>query len=500
MAALAVAIIAGGTPSAAQPPPAPPQATVFEARDFSTPAGRRFAELIALVNAGDGEALTRFAHEAFSPSMLRVTANDSGILGFLSEQHAMFGGFDVIRVLDSDPEQIGVLVRPRRDPSRRLRYVVGAEPEPPHRVTGLFLFLAPPDATGSEGDALDVDSAVAELGRAVERAAAAGRFSGSFLLARHGAPLLRHAYGEANREHHAPNRPETLFSLASVSKMFTAVAVARLVEDGRIGWDDPVSKHLDGWLPPDLAGRITVRHLLTHTSGLGDYLGEVADGSRVLLLPDVEAYRPLCAEAGASGEPGEFRYSNLGYVVLGAIIEAASGRDYYDFVRDEVFRPAGMARSAWYSADEVVEGRATGYCRGTEIGREDEGDDWYTNDFLHGVRGTPAGGSHSNVDDLLAFANALRSHTLIGAATTDSLLAPRVVAPMGGEYAFGFLVGRGRTGGRSFGHAGGFPGVSTSFRVWPESGWTLIALSNLSAGADEVVETWRGLMARIHEH
>jgi hypothetical protein len=91
----------------------------------------------------------------------------------------------------------------------------------------------------------------------------------------------------------------------------------------------------------------------------------------------------------------------------------------------------------------------------------------------------------------------LTSHTLLNAATTDSLLAPRLAAPMGGDYAYGFLVGRGGGGEFSFGHAGGFRGVSTSMRVWPESGWTLIVLSNISDGANEVVELWRGLKARI---
>jgi CubicO group peptidase (beta-lactamase class C family) len=493
MIAVALIILSAsiGTPCAAQTP------TPESARraELDTPAGRRFSDLIALLNTGDAEGLKQYANANFTPSMLRVTPNDPGILGFLAEQMES-GGYDVIRVLDSGPEQIGVLVRPRRNPARTLRYVVGVEAAPPHRVAGLFVFPAPADATGSEAGPLDAAAAVAQLDSAVARAAAAGRFSGAYLLGRNGKPVLRRAYGEANREFHAPNRPETLFSLASMSKMFTGVAIARLVQAGKLGWDDPVAKHLDGWLAPDLATRITVRQLLTHTSGLGDYLGDVADGTMIRLFPDVATFKPLCAAAQVSGEPGtSFRYSNLGYVVLGAIIEKVSGRSYFDFVRDEVFAPAGMKKSAWYTTDDVVENRATAYCRADEIGRS--GDGWYSNVLLHGMRGTPAGGSYSNVDELLAFANALTTHKLLNAATTDSLLAPRGATPMGGESAYGFLVGRGRGGDFSFGHAGGFPGVSTSLRVWPESGWTLIVLSNISGGADEVVEQWRGLKARI---
>jgi len=461
-----------------------------------TPAGHRFAELVAFINANDSTGLRAYAAENFTPGMLRTTPNDPGILGFLIEQHANFGGWEVIRALDSAPEQVGMLVRSRRDPSRTLRYVVGAEREPPHRVSGIFLFPAPADATGSEAPPLSADAAIAELDRVVAALGAEGRFSGALLLARDGAPVLRRAHGEADRAFHAPNRPETLFSLASTSKMFTGVAIARLVETGRLGWDDTVAQHLDGWLASQIASRVTVRQLLTHTSGLGDYLDQVFDGETLRLFPDVASYKPLCAKAEIAGAPGrEFRYSNLGYVVLGAIIEKVSGRDYDDFVRDEVFARAGMTRTAWYENDAVVADRAAGYCRAREIGRE--GDGWYTNSLVHGLRGTPAGGAYSNVDELLAFANALTRHELVGAAMTDSLLEARVVTPMGGDYGYGFLVERGRSGARTVGHSGGFPGVGASVRIGLDSGWTLIVLSNLTDGASEVVETWRGLASRV---
>ncbi|MFN0151743.1 MAG: serine hydrolase domain-containing protein [bacterium] len=461
-----------------------------------TPAGRHFAKIIAFINAGDSTGLRAYAAENFTPGMLRTSPNDPGILGFLIEQHANFGGWDVIRALDSAPEQVGMLVRSRRDAARTLRYVVGAEREVPHRVSGIFLFPAPADATGSEAPPLSAEDAIAELDRVVSSLADDGRFSGALLLARNGEPVLRRAHGEADRAFHAPNRAETLFSLASTSKMFTGVAIARLVETGRLGWDDTVAQHLDGWLAPEIAARVTVRQLLTHTSGLGDYLDQVFDGETMRLFPDVASYQPLCARAEIAGAPGaEFRYSNLGYVVLGAIIEKVSGRDYYGFVRDEVFARAGMTRTAWYENDAVIADRAVGYCRAREIGREGEG--WYTNGLAHGLRGTPAGGAYSNVDDLLAFANALTRHQLVAAATTDSLLAPRIATPMGGDYGYGFSIERGRGGARNVGHSGGFPGVGASVRISLDSGWTLIVLSNLTDGASEVVETWRGLAARI---
>jgi len=460
-----------------------------------TPAGARFREILEVLNGGDEHALRAYVEARFTPSMRKTGPADPGIAAFLAGQQAR-GGFDVVRVLDSAPFQVGMLVRARGDSTRTLRYVVGVEPDPPHRISGIFVFDAPPDARGSEAPPLTAGDAVRELDRAVERLAAEGLFSGAVLLARDGVPVLRRAYGEADRASHVPNRPETLFSLASLNKMFTAVAVGRLVEEGRVGWNDPVAKHLEGWLAPGLAERITIAHLLTHTSGLGDYLDKIADDERARSYRDVASFRTLCAEAGIEGAPGEgFRYSNLGYVVLGAVIESVTGRDYFDFVRDVVYRPAGMPRTDSYFSDADVGERAAGYCRAKEIGRG--GDEWIPNGTREGVRGTPAGGGWSNVDDLLAFANALTGHVLLDEATTRELLTPRLPTPMGGHYGYGFLIGRSSAGGAVVGHAGGFPGVSTLLRVAPDERWTLVVLANVSGGADLVGEAWRGLAARV---
>lgn len=471
-----------------------PAARASDDPSSGSPAGRRFSELMEAMDSGEADRLSAYTRDAFTPAMLRTGPDDPGIGPFLLDQQRDLGGFEVHGALASGPSSVEMLVRARRGTRRWLRYTLTVEPAPPHKVAGLFAFPAPPDVIPAEGAALSAEEAARQLGATVERLAAEGRFSGAVLLAKDGKPLLRKAWGEAERSFHAPNRPDTLFGVASLGKMFTAVAVGRLVEQGKVGWDDPVGKHLKGWLPDDAAAKVTVRHLLTHTSGLGDFLKALREEDAWRLLDGVAAHRPLVRSAPPAGPPGvEFRYSNAGFLVLGALVEAVSGRDFYAFVKEEVFARAGMTRSGYHRFDDVVENRATGYLAPAEAG----GAGWRTNVSLQGLRGTPAGGAWSSVDELLAFASALAGNRLLGKGTVDELLKPQVKAPFGGHYGLGFEVDRAPGGGAVFGHAGGFPGVGAFLRVYARSGFTLVVLSNGSHGTGDIVGAWEALLPRV---
>ena len=471
-----------------------PAAPAADESSTASAAGRRFSELMEAMDSGDPARLRAFARATFHSSMLRTGPNDPGIVAFLLDQQRDLGGFEVHGALAGGSSHVEMLVRSRRGTRRWLRYTLTVETAPPHLVAGLFAFPASPDVIPTEGTALSAEEAARELAAAVERLAAAGRFSGAVLLAKDGRPLLRKSWGEAERSFHAPNRPDTLFGLASLGKMFTAVAVGRLVEQGKVGWDDPVGKHLKGWLPDDAAAKVTVRHLLTHTSGLGDFLAALREGDAWRLLDGVAAHRSLVLGAPPDGPPGVgFRYSNAGFLVLGALVEAVSGRDFYAFVKEEVFARAGMTRSGYYRFDDVVENRATGYLGPDEAG----GAGWRTNLSLQGLRGTPAGGGYSTVDELLSFASALSARRLLRQETVDELLKPRVKAPFGGHYGLGFEVDQAPGGGIVFGHAGGFPGVGAFLRVYARSGFTLVVLSNGSSGTGDVAGAWEALLPRV---
>jgi len=463
-----------------------------------TPAGRRFADLMRLAQVGDEAAIQEYVRSHFSAGMQRTSAGDPGIVPFLVEQASRFGGFEVAQALSETDDQLTMLVRPRLQPNRWLRYVLKVESAPPHRVEGLFLMPASPDEIPHDETALGADEAVEAFRQEVERVVAAGRFSGVVLLAKGDQVVLERAAGEADRNEHVPVRPDTVFGLASMNKMFTAVAIGHLVEQGRIRWSDTVGQHLQGWLPDDAAAKITIDQLLSHTSGLGDYLEHVADDPQIRNARSLSAYRELVRSSSIEGTPEDgLRYSNTGYVVLGAIIEAVSGMDYYEFVREEIFDRAGMAHTGSWCVDEVVEHRATGYIPPVEAEALNLGRGWRTNAMLRGARGTSAGGGWSTAADLFRFARALVEGRLVRSETLETMLQPRARFPAGGDYGYGFIVHTGGAQGRVFGHGGGFPGVNGELQIYGDGAWVLVVLSNVSGGAGELVGAWDGLSSRI---
>lgn len=288
----------------------------------------------------------------------------------------------------------------------------------------------------------------------VDRLAEADAFSGVVLLARGDRSFLHRAWGEASKRYDVPNRPDTKFNLGSMNKMFTAVAVARLVEDGRLAYEDPIGRYLGReWIRPEVGDRVRIQHLLTHTSGLGSYFNDEFDRASRARFRDLEDFQPLVRDDSLRFEPGtEWAYSNTGYLLLGAIIEAVSGRSYDEFVRQHVLEPAGMEDTGAFAMDEPVPNLAYGY---SPI-RGPEGTRYQSNLFQHVIRGGPAGGGFSTAPDLLAFARSLREGRLVSAETLARLTSPKpeLGSPEYG-YGFGFWED-----GRFYGHTGGFPGIS----------------------------------------
>jgi CubicO group peptidase (beta-lactamase class C family) len=309
--------------------------------------------------------------------------------------------------------------------------------------------------------------------------------------------LLSEAFGQANREKNVPNRPDTQFNLASVNKMFTAVAVAQLEEQGKLSFSDTVRKHLPNY-PNPAADKITIRQLLTHTSGLEDIGGPRFFQSRDRLTSpqgfiDVYGPDPLVFEPGA-----RWQYSNLGFIVLGRIIEAVSGRSYDDYVKDHIFQKAGMKDTGPFPLEEESIARARGY---TDVAPDAEGRPGlrtpgkrFNNARYFFLKGTPAGYFFSTAPDLLRFSRSLAAGKLLGSRKMEEATGGQV--PMfgpGEKYGYGFMEGHVH-GARWFGHGGGGPGVSASFTVFPDSGYTVIVLAN----ADPPAADW--VAQRINDY
>jgi D-alanyl-D-alanine carboxypeptidase len=317
-----------------------------------------------------------------------------------------------------------------------------------------------------------------ELDRYLAEATAKDSFSGVVLIARNTETVFKKAYGVADKKTNSPNNEETKFNIGSMSKMFTAVAIAQLAEKGRLSFSDTIGKYLPDYPNRAVAGKVTIDQLLTHTSGLGDYLNEkyYASLSRIKNVADI---LPLFVDEPLAFEPGsKWQYSNAGYVVLGLIIEKVSGRSYFDYVKEEIFKRVGMLNTDSFGKDERVPNMAIGYTRMNPSGAADPSAPRQENLDMRPLKGSPAGGTYSTAEDLLKFAGALRGDKLLSRKFTELVTTGKVEAggPIG-KYGYGF-GDKVFNGMHIVGHNGGGPGLGADFEMLPELGYVSVILTN----------------------
>ncbi|HEX8245881.1 MAG TPA: serine hydrolase domain-containing protein, partial [Longimicrobium sp.] len=272
-----------------------------------------------------------------------------------------------------------------------------------------------------------------------------------------------------------------------VGKMFTAVAVLQLAESGRLDLDAPVGRYVPS-LPPQVGQRVTARQLLEHSSGLGE-IGPALDSAMALTNTVPEMVRLLTDTALAFAPGSSFAYSNRGYLVLGAVIEAASGTDYFSYVREHVFRPAGMEETGFFPADSVVPRRAVRYSRYPGLRAGFAPGPARPSTAALDRRGGPAGGAFSTVPDLARFGEGLLSGRLLTPKTLGEMTRGRPGHPWG----YGVDVG-GPAG--AFGHRGAAPGSSACLWIYPRNRTIVAVLSNDDAGGNLVGDYLRGVVGR----
>lgn len=429
-------------------------------------AERRAAQALAAIRIADPAELKRFIAANFAPglpppaeaqmiNMISGLRSDAGELAFVSASAA---GPDMVAV-KADNALTGW----------REKVMLRLEPEAPHRIKGVGMSLAEPPAAlkGPLSDAALADAAK----QLASRLASVDGFSGAYLLARGDKVLSAGAHGEANKDFGVPNRLDTRFNLGSMNKMFTAVAIAQLVEAGKLSFEDPVSKFLPDLLAPGAGEKIRIKHLLTHSGGLGSHFTDKFMNASRANFRSTGDYLELIRGAEPSFEPGtRTQYSNAGFLVLGRIVEIASGRDYHDYVREKIYRPAGMTATGEFELDKVNRNLAVGYERSFGEG----GKSYRNNIFAHVIRGGPAGGGYSTAGDLHRFAMALLGGRLVGRDMVTTLTTPK--PELGAKnYGYGFAVS---PDGRVVGHSGGFPGISSNLDIVPATGQVMVILSN----------------------
>ena len=300
-------------------------------------------------------------------------------------------------------------------------------------------------------------------------------------VVRKGQVIVRKGYGKANVELDVPMTERNVFRIGSITKQFTAAAIMRLVERGKLKLDDDVGKLL-----PDapLSGKhVTIAQLLTHTSGIKNYT-ELKEIREPLPLPKERLYA-LLKDQPFDFEPGQgWHYSNSNYYLLGLIIEKISGRKYRDFLRDDVIARAGLKNTTYCDNDPIVPNRAEGY----------------SPDGPHLKNAAPidmsapfaAGALCSTVDDLVAWSQALAGGKVVTPASFAKMTTPVKVPGDGKGPQYGFGLGLGaREGHRRIGHNGGINGFTSSLATFPDDGLTVVVLANTDGGIPDT------LVARI---
>jgi CubicO group peptidase (beta-lactamase class C family) len=308
---------------------------------------------------------------------------------------------------------------------------------------------------------------------------AQSRLTGSILVAQQGHIILSHGYGWADAELHVANTVHTRFRIGSVSKQFTAMAILMLQDQGKLNVHDPLCKYIDAcpaaWQP------VTVQNLLTHTSGIPDYIAfnnfPALIGKPATVQDLINRFKvyPLAFTPGT-----QWSYSNSGYVLLGAIIERLSGMSYADFLQKMIFTPLGMHDSGYDSNTPSLPEHATGYLSPGNKPVYLDMSEFYA-----------AGALYSTVEDLFRWDQAINAGKLVSSADLDDMFTPHIPCPSGGcalptdiGYGYGWFIAN-EAGHRLDYHWGRIDGFRSSNGFYPNDGIDIIFLSNL-----ETVDTF----------
>ncbi|HET7496780.1 MAG TPA: serine hydrolase, partial [Candidatus Eisenbacteria bacterium] len=470
---LSLALFLAAAPAkkpAPAPKPAPESKPEAKALEFpNNEAGRHAAAWFEAFNKGD-EAMRKYIQAHVAPSALarRTVQDRMDIYHDMKDERGRVTPLSIESFTESNVKAIA-----RGERGGRFAITFRCEEEAPHGLLGLQVEDLPPEEGTPEGieeggysqapvgPRMREAQVAAALRAYVDSLARADAFSGAILLARGNRVLERRAYGLASRRYGTLNRPDTKFNLGSINKAFTKVAIQQLAAQGKLSLDDTIDKYVPDY-PREAASKITIRMLLDHRGGVPDFFGpkfQNADRTQLRSISDwvqFIRYMPLRFEPGTREE-----YSNGGYILLGAVIEKASGMDYYDYVRRNIYEPAGMKDTDSYQQDDPVRNVAEGYTKSAGRGTDSR---WRDAAPMHPWRGSPAGGGYSTVDDLFRFAQALRSGTL------------------GARGEAGMAI------------AGGSPGTNAMLMM--QGDWTLVVLSNLDPPAAERVGTKSGAWLR----
>ncbi len=306
-----------------------------------SPEGQKARAAFEVINSNESARIRTFVEDYFAPELRNLAPMD-GHIQYLSGIFEGSHGYEFAGVRryaeERSPGEIVVVVRNKLTEAWEA-IILELESEPPHGITNLYISPARSPSYLEPPPPIDEAEIPERLKAFVEKMVKADVFSGTVLLAKDGKVLLQGAYGLASKRFNVANRIDTKFNLGSMNKMFTSVTITRLVQEGKLSLEDPLSKYLStDWLPIEITEKIKIKHLLTHTSGLGSYFNDTYMKSSKTLFRALDDYQPLVQSETLAFEPGtDWSYSNTGMFLLGVVIEKVTGKSYFDVVRERIY-------------------------------------------------------------------------------------------------------------------------------------------------------------------
>lgn len=328
------------------------------------------------------------------------------------------------------------------------------------------------------------------------------QFSGVILMCNENEVVFEKAYGYANKSSLIQNTTDTRFGIASGCKIFTAVSICQLIEKGSISFDTKLKDCLNVSFP-SFDENITIKHLLTHSSGIPDYFDEetMTDYSQLwnsipmYLIKQPKDFLPFFKDRKQEFIPGKrFKYNNAGYIVLGLIIEQQSGLSFIEYVESNIFNKCCMFDSGYFSLDSLPEKTAYGYIEG------DSKDDLRTNIYSIPIIGGPDGGAFITAKDMKLFWRCLFSNSILGTNISQMLLTPQIVTGEADEYyGYGIWINKRDNAIFKYSVMGGDPGVSFRSSVYPQHNITLTVIGNKEYGGYVVTKAFEEILLNSYQ-
>jgi CubicO group peptidase (beta-lactamase class C family) len=317
-------------------------------------------------------------------------------------------------------------------------------------------------------------------------------FSGTILVAHNNEIIEKRAYGLASIEFNVKNDTDTKFNIASITKLFTAVATLQLYEQRKLKLNIPIGEYLPDYPNKLVRDSVTVHQLLTHTSGLNNFYVADLDKIKNSDYKKISDFVPLFVNDTLLSKPGtKYDYSATGMLVLGLIIEKVSGRNYYDYLRENIFKPAEMPNTTELEIDSIVNNKASGYTSMFGENKTLKKNDYYL------TKASPGVFYYSTVSELFNFSKALRNYKLLNKETTELMFEPKV---KGYNTHMGYGIGVDKRYNQTIlGHSGGWYGIHCELMDFMNDHYTVIILSNIddggNNGASKLTEFFMELIA-----